>query len=944
MNRTQRFIRLCLACAGAALALASPSARAAEPLPDPLKDGVADWKFDTLDDGVVYLNAERAARMILGEKFIAANPRGHESIRAVVQALAERLPAGAALHLGSLNDTFDLRGIRDGIVITGRGTVRLGGGQRGIQILYGPRLIVDRARDGSSSPLRNLTMLFGHCGEILAPVEDSAFIAAVNGWGPRGFQAVAPVNRTLFLWFSVNWSFQDYNAHLGKPDPDWWRRNAQAVFDLKGGGQGTRVYLMVETNYGNPGTGVWLRDNDGLAMLHGATERGSSQGPGVYYLENCRNVLIGLRRNFCGVRGGGSAGIPTHGMTIEGGSGNTLHIYADFANAQQASLVNREDDLRIWCAGMDFEAEGIDRPGVLRFAVTPGTNFPAADQAAEMERIATEEAENWVRARNQRGGLPITPESIAAVQDAIRRGREVWWPINATAEQTFIYRNVDWTRAPEGVPPNLRLPAPPSIPATRAPKTFRPLYFTREPGFGQALLAAGADPTGRRLSDEAFAQVMYGMSADRVQELVARAKAGDVAAYNELNPLATPAGDGGKPKPKKAPSRVRRPTLEIPAGTFRLSRTLHLGELNSRIIGAGSDRTVLRFEGDIAGLRLYHHGGLTGLAIEGGRTGLAITGDDHHAREVVPGGGYNKSYMAGSNFYDLVFRGQTFAGIHIGNEDPAVMGGAEFDQNRFVNLRFERTGDYGIYMNNNMTDKWLVLNNVFEGQRRAGISAKFNHLIHGGIYGSRFEGIDGPGIDFLGGHPELIIVPYIVMVDECEFIECGSATAPAVDLGYAELSSFTHSRVVTRSKPILAGVMGAAQHYENLSINVKLAPGGHAMRLRAVRNGPQARANGHIVRDIAANGPLAFINDINDMNPQFAATFAARKQTNPAETPKINWDGNPAAHSLAPTNGWVHPFLFYRCRFGEQAYAYRLLNVDPRGNRILRDVDLSPWQ
>lgn len=246
-------------------------------------------------------------------------------------------------------------------------------------------------------------------------------------------------------------------------------------------------------------------------------------------------------------------------------------------------------------------------------------------------------------------------------------------------------------------------------------------------------------------------------------------------------------------------------------------------------------------------------------------------------------------------------------------------------------------------MNNNMTDKWLVLNSVFEGQRRAGISAKFNHLIHGGLYGCRFERIDGPGIDFLGGHPELVIVPYIVMVDECEFIECGNATAPAVDLGYAELSSFTHSRIVTRSKPIVAGVTAAAQHYEDIAIDVKLAAGGHAMRLRAVRNGPQARANGHIVRDITANGPVAFINDINDMNPNFAATFAARKQTSPNETPNINWDSNPAAHGLAPTNGWTHPFLLYRCRFGEQTYAYRLLNVDPGGNRILREIDLSLW-
>lgn len=74
-----------------------------------------------------------------------------------------------------------MRGIRNGIVITGQGTVRLDGGQRGIQILHGPRLIVDQRRGGKAAPLRELVMLFGHCGEIVGPVEDSAFIAAVNG-------------------------------------------------------------------------------------------------------------------------------------------------------------------------------------------------------------------------------------------------------------------------------------------------------------------------------------------------------------------------------------------------------------------------------------------------------------------------------------------------------------------------------------------------------------------------------------------------------------------------------------------------------------------------------------------------------------------------------------------------------------------------------------------
>jgi len=57
--------------------------------------------------------------------------------------------------------------------------------------------------------------------------------------------------------------------------------------------------------------------------------------------------------------------------------------------------------------------------------------------------------------------------------------------------------------------------------------------------------------------------------------------------------------------------------------------------------------------------------------------------------------------------------------------------------------------------------------------------------------------------------------------------------------------------------------------------------------------------------------------------------------------PEINWDVNPAAHDLAPANGWTHPFLLYQCRFGDQEYRYSLLNVDTDRARIVQEIDLS---
>ena len=292
-----------------------------------------------------------------------------------------------------------------------------------------------------------------------------------------------------------------------------------------------------------------------------------------------------------------------------------------------------------------------------------------------------------------------------------------------------------------------------------------------------------------------------------------------------------------------------------------------------------------------------------------------------------------------ANYYNITFRNQRFAGIHLGNDDPAVMGGAEFDQNRFVDLKFLNTGDYGIYDNGHMIDKWLCLNAEFEGQKKAGIALKFTCVIKGGVYGCTFRSIEGPAIDLMGGAPQYAYRPGIVTVDGCEFIECGSADAAAVDLGYAELAMLTHSRIETKQKPIKTGCIGAAQIYEDLAIDVRVPDGAPAMMLRAVRNGNTARANGHTLRDVRATGPVAFVNDANAHNDFFEPTRVKRGIGQGKDT---QWDANDAVTKSPPPNGWIHPFLFYRCTFGPKAYTYSLLNVNPTKGQVLAEVDLSP--
>ncbi|MCX7935341.1 MAG: hypothetical protein N3A66_08795, partial [Planctomycetota bacterium] len=229
-----------------------------------------------LPDGTRYINLGKAIKEIAGD------PAGldAETLKSLLAAIAGRVPEGGAIYfspdLPDIKGDLDLRHLPDGVAIQMEKGRAIIGGQKDLAIFGGSFVV--KPGLGKNEPLRNLIALYSHCGLIEGDVLDSAFIASVNGWAVNGFRAAARIDNTLFLWFSINWPFANYNAHLKDPDPEWWKKNVQCHFDLKGSGKNTRVYLMIETNYGNPGTGVWLENCDGLAMYHGATERGSSQG------------------------------------------------------------------------------------------------------------------------------------------------------------------------------------------------------------------------------------------------------------------------------------------------------------------------------------------------------------------------------------------------------------------------------------------------------------------------------------------------------------------------------------------------------------------------------------------------------------------------------------------------------------------------------------------
>ncbi len=971
-------------------------------------------------------------------------------VSAEIVRIAESLPVGGALDLGEVAcGTLDFRSVADEVQITGgrEGCVCFGGGQHGMELLFSQldqevlpevsrdvskqnllrtdRLIAARnwkfsqsdSFENKTAPMTDYLALFCSGGiRIKADVKNCAWICGDNAFGDHVVTAEARVDDSLFLWFGINWPFRDFNAHwTDSGKTDWIKRGAQMHFDLKGGGAGTRLYHMVETNYGNPGPGVVIENAKGLTMMQGSTERSSAQGPGVYWLHNCEEVLLGLR----GINAfGGNSGEPRHAdanrdITIEGGRGNVLYAMRTWNNANEVSLWNNAPGLQLWSVCSQYGHQGTEQ--ALKFAVTPYYNKPTPEWLAKFdvkahalaiyEKRAAFLKKDWEKKKTDAEKKqqaftlpePVPHESVDQLMAKIKTGRHVNCPgemdMNATDEETFLFAKADLTK---GEQPALKLPPPPDVLPTDAPPTRRAVAFTQQEGFGQALLLAGADPTSKRPSDDAFAKLLYGMTRTELQQLLDAADAADQAiwamhggveeklkaaretaefkaqrakiddAMKAITARRTAAKAAAEAQAKELGQAVEEAKrakddakklaleaqrdlaeqaakggnirLEIPVGTFLLQQPLYLLGGISGVWGTG-DKSVLKSDAAIQVVKLQERTTLAQFTIEGGSVGLALTGADHGYGDGSP---TKKSYIAGENFYALTFRNQSLAGMLVGNDDPGLSGGAEHDQNKYVDLKFENTGDYGICMNGTMLDKWLVLHSSFSGQRKAGISVKFNNLIHGMIVGSRFENINGPGVDTFGGNVEIGYRPWEVWIDQCEFIECGNEREPAVEMGITELSAFTHNTIVTKQKQIAAGYAGSPQIFEDCTIDVSLVANAPAVKLRGVRTESVVRANGHVIRKVQANGPLVFVNDANSQTEHFAKTVT--RLTAQGKPHVDNWDTNPMTHALAPKNGWVHPFLVYRSDFDGQKFAYSLLNVDVDTGKVEEQVELDKFE
>ncbi len=950
----------------------------------------------------IFINADEQLAQRFGPSWTAM---GQDNVSRAIVELANSLPVGGAIDLPRSVPCgiLDFRHVADNVQVTGGhdGVIIFGGGQRGIELMFsslteeinpGEARPLDKmdlnlpdrqfaAADfkdvgifgAETSPASDLFAMFNEGGiKIKSDVKHCAWICGTNSFGTHTVTADARLDDSLILWFGINWPFQDYNQHWNPKNAgrDWTTTNAQLHMNMHGGGQGTRLYEMIETSYGNPGPTAVFEDCTGLAIYHGSTERGSGQGPGMYWLHNCKNVQLGLRGiNAFGSNNGDPGNADAaRDITIEGGSGNILYAVRLWSNANETTLWNNDPALQLWMVAAQFEMTGIDN--AFRFAVTPNNGKPTEDYFRTHDPKAMAEAISKLRERRiKQGGRFqdfVNPDSMEKLIAQVKSGRHLDdVPLNATAEQTFMAGHADLIQAEK---PAMKIPAPPVVPATDAPRTRRPIAFTQTHDFGKDLLARGADPTGQKPSDDAFSHLLYGMSRDQLQTLIEEAEKlqtqyirlrderdGKAAALGKdddaghkkldsdfepkLKQIRTAIGQNWRKigqkfgRGSKKEATIER--FEIPSGTFLLHRPLYLMANIGSVFGAGPDKTILKTDQPIQVVKMQEACGVANLGIEGGETGLALTGTNHDD-EVSP---VFHSYVAGRNFYNITFRNQTFAGMRIGNDTEGLMGGSEHDQNKYVDLKFINTGNYGIYFNVGMLDKWLCLHNEFVGQKKAGISCQFNNLVHGCIVDSSFADIDGPAVNFFGGNVEIGYRPWEIWIDGCTFTECGNAQSFAVEQGISELSAFTHNTITTKQKKIAGGYAGSPQICQDNTIDVSLADGAPALKLRGVRTISVTRANGHVFRNLKANGPVVFVNDADQNGDLFAKTtqwlLAHRKNV------IQKWDTNPMAHELAPANGWTHPFIFYQCDFGPEHYAYELLNADVDKGQIKQRIDLS---
>lgn len=797
---------------------------------------------------------------------------------AAIEALAAKLKSGDALMLPrsvSLGEV-DLSALPDGVEISHGhdGVIYINGTHDDIRIigththiLAGQRGLGKRARAGRGA--LNNSVLFD-AGTFEGSMNNSVLV----DWGKADTRLIwggHMPRASLSNWSNSLSVYFTANTNAGQP----------TTYNLMmtGNCSNSRFYHYVQTNYcANTTPANIYKDVTGPLTLMQMDSEGSETTTLSY--DGCSDVRTIIYRVFHSHGGAHGCAGADNSIYVDGGSDYAFVQCQDIGDPTGRSIrvVGSPTDFHIWGGGWERDA-----------SLGSGDNLLTAFH---------------------------TPNAFGPVEQSM------WCePTVIDDEVTFQYQGKDITQGPQGIS---SFPKPPLVPQTGFAKSAakkkieNPLYKMRS-SFGAALLSAGADPSGRRPSDEAFARVL---ADNRVQE------------------------------------------IEVPEGTFTITRPITLiqdvatgGPYRGRVVsrhlsGRHKDRTVIRaLYSDRPAIKVittdraerllkqarhnangplpYQNGGYSDMTIEGGNWGIDLT----------------DNYIQADLFRNLVIRNQTEVGIMCGTDnldDACGLEGDcaahEFDQNKFVNVTFDNTGDYGFFNNMNMLDKLLFLDCHFKGQNKAGLCAPHTGMFAGSILECTFENINGPGIDFSTKVSFLGYAPHVTAVEGCTFTECGSAERGAMDFGWAEMNVFANCAITTTGKSVKYGYVGTAQYMANVDIDVNTIDGGAAVALRHTRHTKNPRNTGNILRDVNANGgTLRFINDVAEQEA-LANSYAGSGYWGALRL-RSDWDGFNhegekwwQAEDPSDSRPWVYPSLLIDCQFGNGTFDYGLVSTDINGN------------
>lgn len=617
----------------------------------------------------------------------------------------------------------------------------------------------------------------------------------------------------------------------------------------------SKIYGIVEVNYCYGVTSVVFDNVTGLTYGNGDTERHNAPA-GVYKFYECKDFTLVNHRNFSSK---GIACVPFrgNGYVISGSDNIQFMGVVDIgASTAFSCQVMNSPNFKIWGGFFEADVNFIgDTSSVLKMFFTP-------------DGFGDAEAKQWV-------SPAIVDEEVILDYNGV---------VIDTATQT---------------PPDLSeftMPKPPLIPPlellgdqignakVRAPQA---------PGasWGGAVVAAGADPTGKTSSAAAIQTVLDGSN------------------FVEL-----PAGDLLFDQPVRIP--VREGTRTV------------------RIAGAGKHRTRVRTTGSFPSFvyeDTHEYLRKTGASF----ADLATV----ELSDIAFDGGGTKEYEmfhsshSSTRHSNLTFENYTKAAVIIGSASKIddlsyKIVGDGYDQVRWHNCDFINTGDYGLFSNRDQCDKQLYYRCLFQGQEKAGLAIVRSHMFEASsIVNCTFKDINGPGVK-LGYNdvPNIGTPPGPTMVMNCVFEECGNATEAALEFSYTRQSTIVNNRISIQNKPWKYGYAGTASCMQNNVVDVNpdyAEPGALAYAIRHPRLAGNNRLTGNIMSNNTSTwGKLGFINDV----AEFEATYG---------------------DNLAmPVGRCEYPFAYTHliadCEFdgGSQVYDYALVRTDKQG-QILTTMNIN---